>query len=375
MPVRVTLVHDWLLGMRGGERVLESLCQMFPEAPVHTFFWRPDAVSPRIQRHEIRTSWIDRLPGVHAWHRAALPLLPVAAETMRLEPCDLVLSTSHCVAHAVRAPAGARHLCLCFTPMRYLWGMEGAYLDGAWVRGLHPILAPPLRRWDRARAARAERILAISEFVRERIRRAWGVEAPVLYPPVDVARFTPRKKREDYFLLVSALVPYKRVDLAIEAFRGRPERLLVAGTGPLRERLAREASSNVDFLGWVDEEALPSLVARARATVFPTEDEFGIAPVESQAAGTPVIALGRGGALETVVPPGQDRPATGLFFDRPTPGALRRALDRFGELEADLDGARIRAHAERFAPEHFQAGLARHVSELLASTSAPQSAR
>ncbi|MFQ5698520.1 MAG: glycosyltransferase [Myxococcota bacterium] len=365
--MRVALVHDWLLGMRGGERVLESLCRMFPQAPVHTFFWRPGAVTRGIEAHQIHPSWIDRLPGVHRWHRMALPLLPAAAETLRVDPCDLVVSTSHCIAHAVRAPVGARHLCLCFTPMRYLWGMEAAYLGRGGLRGLHRVLAPPLRRWDRARAARADRIVAISEFVRRRIRRAWGIEAPVLPPPVDVARFTPLRKREDYFVLVSALVPYKRVDLAIEAFRGRREELRIAGSGPLYERLARKAPPNVRLLGWVEDEALPALFGRARAAVFPTEDEFGIAPVEAQAAGTPVIALGRGGALETVVAPGGERAATGLFFDEATPDSLRRALDRFRELEPDLDPGSIRANAERFGPEHFEAGVAEHVSELLES--------
>lgn len=368
----VALVHDWLLGMRGGERVLEELCRLFPRARIYTFFHRPGAASAEIEARPIRTSPLNRLPGIERYYRATLPLLPFAAEALRLAPCDLVISTSHCVARSVRAPRGTPHLCVCFTPMRYLWGMQEAYVGRGARRLLYEALARPLRSWDRRTHTRVDRFVAISEHVRARIRAAYGRESEVIYPPVDVERFRPAEKADDYFLVVSALVPYKRIDLVVEAFRGRDEELRIAGSGPLLGRLRASAPANVRFLGWVEEERLPGLVARARALVFPTEDEFGIVPVETQAAGRPVIALGRGGAAETVVPPGTGAPPTGIWFDAQTPAALGEALDRFREIEADFEPQRLRAHAQRFAPEHFRAAILRSVAELLAGrTRAP----
>ncbi len=361
---RVALVHDWLLGMRGGERVLEELCRLFPDAPVYAFFHEPGSVSPMIERHRITTSVLDTR-ALRRIHRATLPLLPAAVELMRVEPCDVLISTSHCVARSVRAPRGAPHVSICFTPMRYLWGMEAAYVGTGTRRALFELVAAPLRAWDRATAGRVTRFVAISEYVRERIRRAYGRESDVVYPPVDVERFVPVEKPEDYFLAVSALVPYKRIDLLVEAFRGRPEELWIAGDGPLLGALRRAAPRNVRFLGWVDEAELPLLVARARALLFPTEDEFGISAVEAQAAGRPVIALGRGGAAETVIPFGASAAPTGLWFLEQSAAAIGAALDRFREVGERFDPRAIRAHAERFGPEHFRERIGAIVDETL----------
>ena len=361
---RVTLVHDWLLGMRGGERVLEELCRLFPDAPLHVFFHEPGAVSETIERHRIRTSPLDALPGARSIHRWMLPLLPLVAERTRVESCDVLISTSHCVARAVRPPGGARHLSICFTPMRYVWGMQDAYVGRGVRRALLELAAAPLRAWDRGTQARVTRFVAISEYVRARIRRAYGRDSDVVYPPVDVARFLPVTDTDDYFLAVSALVPYKRIDLLLDAFRGRPEELWIAGGGPLLGKLRRAAPRNVRLLGWVDEAALPGIVARARALVFPTEDEFGITAVEAQAAGRPVIALGRGGAAETVIPLGSSAAPTGIWFFEQNAAAIQAALDRFREFESRFDPKAIRAHAERFAPERFRERILAIVGEV-----------
>jgi glycosyltransferase involved in cell wall biosynthesis len=309
---------------------------------------------------------------VERYYRATLPLLPLAAEALRLEPCDLVISTSHCVARSVRPPPGTPHLCVCFTPMRYLWGMQEAYVGNGARRLLYETLARPLRVWDRRTHPRVDRFVAISQHVRRRIREAYGREAEVIYPPVDVERFRPAEKPDDYFLVVSALVPYKRIDLAVEAFRGRDEELVVAGSGPLLARLRRSAPPNVRFLGWVEEGRLPSLLARARALVFPTEDEFGIVPVEAQAAGRPVIALGRGGAAETVVPPGGGAPPTGIWFETQSPAALADALDRFRDVESIFEPERIREHARRFSPARFRGEILHSIGRLLGEDTTPE---
>jgi glycosyltransferase involved in cell wall biosynthesis len=355
--LRVALVHDWLLGMRGGERLLEELCRMFPKAVVYAFLHRPGAVSRDIERHPIRVSALNRLPGVHRHHRATLPVLPLAAELMRIADCDLVLSTSHCVARSIKAPPGVPHVCICLTPMRYLWGMETPYVGTGWRRAFFELLARPLRAWDRHTESRVDHFVAISEHVRERIARAYHREAEVVYPPVDTDRFVPTKNSGSYFLVVSALVPYKRIDVVVEAFRGRTEELWIAGDGPLLARLRSAAPPNVRFLGWVGERDLPGIVARCRAFLFPTEDEFGIAAVEAQAAGRPVIALGRGGACETVVPPDAGGFPTGLWFDEQTPEAVSKAVERFLEIEFKFEPAAIRAHALRFSRERFRSEI------------------
>lgn len=363
--MQVALVHDWLLGMRGGERVLEELCALFPGATVHTFFHEPGAVSPTIESHAIHTSFVDSLPGARRHHRMTLPLLPFAAELLRLPPCDLVISTSHCVAGAVRAPRGTPHLCICFTPMRYLWGMDEAYVPNAAARAAYRTATAPLRWWHRRTHSRVDRFVAISRYVRDRIARVHGRDAEVVYPPVDVERFRPRGKSEDYFLVVSALVPYKRIDLVLETFRHRTEEVRIAGAGPLADSLRSQAPPNARFMGWVPEEELPQLVAGARALIFPTEDEFGLVPVEAMACGRPVIAFGRGGAAETVVPLGLGPEPTGIWFRRQTPEALGVALDQFIEAEQSFDPESIRAHALQYASRHFHSEVRRIAAELV----------
>ena len=356
--LRVALVHDWLTGMRGGERVLDELCAIFPDADLYTLIHVPGSVSRRIEARRIVASPLSRLPGAARHYRKLLPLLPWAIGRFRLEGYDLVLSVSHAVAKGVRVAPGTPHVCYCLTPMRYVWDQIDAYLGRGPLRVLSVPLVAWLRRWDRRTSGpdRITKVIAISETVRARVRERWARDADVIHPPVDVERIRPDGQPPDpFFLMVGAFVPYKREALAVEAFRGVRAELRVVGDGPLRAAVAARAPGNVRFLGRVNDATLARLYARCRALVYPQEEDFGIVAVEAQAAGRPVIAFGRGGAAETVVPPGAgDRAPTGLFFDEPTPEALRDALRRFEADEKRFDPAAVRAHAERFSVARFQ---------------------
>jgi glycosyltransferase involved in cell wall biosynthesis len=348
---RVALVHDWLTGMRGGERCLEVFCELFPEADLFTLLHVPGTVSPAIERRRIRTSFIQRLPGAARRYRSYLPLFPAAVAGFALEGYDLVLSSSHAVAKAARAPDGALHVCYCFTPMRYVWDRYGDYFGpgaGIPTRLAMPLLAAALRAWDRRTAARIDHIVAISGFVAERIRRAWGREADVIHPPVDVSRFRVEDGDGGYYLVVSALAPYKRVDLAVAAARALGRRLVVVGSGPEAERLQALGGPGVEFLGWQDDRAVADLYARCRALLFPQVEDFGITPLEAMASGRPVIAFGRGGALETVVPPGGPEPPTGILFERQTVEDLVEAIRRFEADPGRFEPKALRRRAEAF---------------------------
>ncbi|HVH05718.1 MAG TPA: glycosyltransferase [Myxococcota bacterium] len=357
--MKVVLVHDWLTGMRGGERVLEELAGLFPDAELFTLIHVPGSTSPRIEALRITASPLSRLPGAPRHYRKLLPLFPWAIERMALPPCDLVLSTSHAVAKAVRPPPGALHLSYVFTPMRYVWDQADAYLG----RGLRRVAAAPLaaylRSFDRRTSGpeRIHRVVAISRTIAERIRRSWNREASVVFPPVGVERFAPRAAPpDDFYLVVGGFVPYKREDVALAAFAklGRP--LVVAGDGPSRRALEAAAPPNARFVGRTTDAELADLYARCRALVYPQDEDFGIVPVECMAAGRPVIALGRGGASETVVPldAAGARAPTGVWFDAQTPDALAEAVLRYEREEKSFDPRAIRRHAESFSGDRFR---------------------
>ncbi len=337
--VSAALVHDWLTGMRGGEKVLEAFCRLLPSAPIFTLLHLQGKVSPLIESHPIETSFLQRMPLAATRYRHYLPLFPRAVEGLRLPPVDLVLSTSHCVAKGVRPPDGAIHVSFVHTPMRYVWDMYDAYFGpgkGGLARHVMPFFRKGLQRWDVRTADRVDHFVANSAHVAERIKRHYDRESTVIHPPVDTARFSPVDKPQDYYLVVSALVPYKRVDLAVQACQALGYRLKVVGIGPEEARLKSLAGPKVEFLGWQPEDALPGLYANAKALIFPGEEDFGITPVESMAAGRPVLALGQGGALETVVGAADDegRAATGRFFYDQELDALVEAMR---ELESGLD--------------------------------------
>ena len=376
--MRVAIVHDWLTGTRGGERVLEGMLDVFPDAEIFTLFHRRGSVSARIEARPIHTSFLQPFAGES--YRRLLPLFPLALEQLRPRGCDLVLSSSHCVAKSVRAQ-GAPHLCYCHTPMRYAWGELDAYLTGrrALLRLPAAPLAAALRRWDSATASRVDAFVANSANVRERVRRCYGRQAAVVHPPVELARFGAPRQPEDFYLVLGALVPYKRVDLAIAACARLRRRLVIAGDGPELTRLRRLAGGHVTFLGRVPDDEAALLLARCRALLFPGADDFGITPVEAHAAGAPLIARGAGGALETVSGPLVTRagfvrpargPATGVLFEAGHADALAAAIRHFETLRFD-EGV-LRASAARFGVERFRAALQGEVDRLLGTAAPPR---
>lgn len=368
--MRVALVHDWLTGMRGGERCLEVFCELFPAADLYTLLHVPGSVSPAIERRRIVTSFIQRLPAAARHYRSYLPLFPPAVRRFDLRGYDLVLSSSHAVAKSVRAPAGALHVCYCFTPMRYVWDLYPHYFGpgaaGPLTRAAMPGLAAWLRRWDRQTAAGVHHFVAISSFIADRVARAYGRAADVIHPPVQVDRFRVADGPGDYYLVISALTPYKRVNLAVEAATRLGRRLVVVGTGPEERRLRAGAGPGVEFRGWLDDAAVADLLAGCRALLFPPLEDFGIAPLEAMASGRPVIAYGAGGALETVVPPGASGPPTGLFFAPQTAEALAAAIVRLESGEVSFEPRALRRRAEAFDRPLFRDRVDRYLQGRLA---------
>jgi glycosyltransferase involved in cell wall biosynthesis len=351
--VKVALVHDWLTGMRGGEKVLLSLARLFPEAPIFTLLHVEGSVHPLLEARAVHTTFVQRLPGLETQYRRYLPLFPAAAATWDLAGFDLVVSSSHCVAKAARPRGGALHLCYCHTPMRYVWDRYHDYFGpgraGLATRAAMGALRPWLQRWDRRTAHRVHRFAANSAYVAARIARRYGREAEVLPPPVDTEFFTPGGSGEgSYDLVVSALAPYKRIDLVLEAYRGTGWPLKVVGWGPEGDRLRAAAPAEAEFLGQVEDETLRGLYRGCRAVVMAGVEDFGIVPLEAMACGRPAVVFAEGGGTETVVP-GE----TGLLFHEASAESLRAVVDSLRTLR--FNTAKLRARAESFSRNNFEA--------------------
>ncbi|MFA5834605.1 MAG: glycosyltransferase [Bacteroidota bacterium] len=358
--MKVALVHDWLTGMRGGEKCLEVLCELYPDAPIYTLLHNKGSMSPAIESKRIITSFIDQLPAKQKQYRKYLPLFPFAVAQFDFSEYDLIISTSHAVVKNARVRNGALHICYCFTPMRYVWDMYDQYFGkgkaGMVTRMAMMMIAPMLRWWDVKTSSNVTHFIAISEEVRKRIHRHYSRDAEMIYPPVDTEQFQLSSVQEDFYLIVSALVPYKRVDLAVEAFNENGKRLVIAGTGPESEKLRSVANPNIEFLGWQSDDELAQLYARCTALIFPGVEDFGIVPLEAQASGKPVVAFGRGGALETIVDG-----KTGLFFNQQTKDSLQDALQRISLIK--FNPSDIRRHALQFSRSNFRQKIKQSIDE------------
>jgi glycosyltransferase involved in cell wall biosynthesis len=363
--LRVALVHDWLTGMRGGEKCLEVLCRAFPEAQLYTLIHRPGSVSPAIESMKIRTSPLQLIPGVFRHYRQLLPIMPLAARTLRPTDVDLVISLSHCVAKAVVPPPGVPHVCYCFTPMRYAWQARETYLESWSDRPVRQALArrmlSSLRRWDLATADRVTHFVAISETIHERIAHCYDRESRVIQPPVNVNFYSPFPSvaRDDRYLVVSALVPYKRIDQAVAACTESGRRLIVIGEGPEKARLQAMAGPTVRFLGWQRDQVIGDYYRSCRALLFPGEEDFGIVPIEALACGAPVIALGRGGVPETV------DDSVGRIYSEPTSAGLLAAIDAWESAGCPQDPAEARERALALSSPVFRDRILKFLTEVV----------
>ena len=366
--MKVAITADWLNTSGGGERVLVQLHRMFPEAPVYTTVCDRSAIPAEMRDWDIRTSFLQRVPFARRRHQPFLPFMPMAFEQFDMSEYDLVITTNSACAKGVITRPGALNVCYCYTPCRYIWDLYHEYTRGMRLRALFAPVAHWLRVWDRVSADRVDHFVGISHEVASRIRRHYRRDAEVVYPPVDVDRIQPNGlPPEDFYLVVARLVPYKRVDLAVQAASRLGRRLVVVGDGSERRRLEALAGPTVEFLGRRGDDEVAELLARCRAFLFPGWEDFGIAPVEAQAAGRPVIAYGRGGAAETVVDG-----STGVLFDEQSVDALAEAMLRADGIA--FDAATCRRNAERFGADVFRAQLGAAIERQLQAARAARPA-
>jgi glycosyltransferase involved in cell wall biosynthesis len=353
--VKTALVHDWLTGMRGGERVLEAIYELYP-SPVYTLIRTKNFKSDVIDLKKVTSSSIQKIPFASKYYRNMLSLFPKAIEEFDLSGYDLVLSTSHAVAKGVLTHANQLHICYMHTPMRYAWDKYFQYLNesnllkGPLSRYVKNVLFK-IRAWDFMSASRVDHYIANSNYIARRIKKTYNRDATVIYPPVDTGKFTLSGDKEDFYLTASQFAPYKKIDLIVQAFRTMPDRkLVVIGDGPERDKIRKHArgAKNIELLGYQPDEVLKEKLQKAKAFVFAAEEDFGILPVEAQACGTPVIAFARGGAAETVIDG-----KTGLFFEEQTVDAVRDAVAAFDRIEDKVAPSAVRKNAERFSREVF----------------------
>ena len=344
--------------MRGGEKCLASACDRWPDAPLYTLIHQPGKLTPSIEQRPIRASFLDRLPKIERYYRYTLPIMPLAAR-WPIRNVDLVLSFSHCVAKSAQPPEGVPHICYCFTPMRYAWHMRASYFQkrGLKSRMIDAILKQ-LREWDRATASRVTHFVAISKTIQQRIKECYNRDSVVIYPPVDTVFYTPDAtiERENFYLVVSALAPYKRFDLAIEACERLNRKLIIIGSGQDIGRLQKLAGPHTTFLGWQSDTAIRDAMRRCKALLFPGEEDFGIVPIEAQACGTPVIAFNRGGATETL---------TGIFFDEQTVESMIDGIEQFEREATELDPRDAVRNADRFRKSRYEDELFGYIDKVV----------
>ncbi|MDX2139807.1 MAG: glycosyltransferase [Chloroflexota bacterium] len=357
--MKLALVHDWLNQRGGAEDVLETLVALYADAPLFTSIYAPELMPAAYRDWDIHTLWIDKLPGIHQRHQPYLPFYPLAWGGFEPDGYDLILSNKSGFCHGLRKPENAVHVCYCLAPTRYVWQLD-AYIAREGLSlpaqlALQPLVAL-LKRWDYDAAQRVDHFIAISSDIQQRIKTYYARHSDIIYPPVDTTRFQPSSTIEDYFLVVSRLIPYKRIDLAVQAATRLGLPLKVGGKGRDLERLQAMAGPTVEFLGYVPDEQLPDLMARCKAFLFPGLEDFGITPVQAQAAGRPVIAYAGGGALDTVIPG-----KTGELFDEMTVESLMQAMASFDVRRYDV--RTLRQHAERFDTHVFNSEISSYVDQ------------
>ena len=376
--MKVALVHDWLTGMRGGEKVLEVFCELFPHAHLYTLLHNKGSVSYTIESMDIRTSFVQSLPLIKNKYRHYLPIFPKAIERFDLRGYDLVLSSSHCVAKGVITGSNTLHICYCFTPMRYIWDLYDQYFDkkrsNLFTRWAVSLVLDYLRKWDVASSKRVDKFIAISKYIADRIKKNYGRESDIIFPPVDSAYFKPTPSNGDFYLMVSPLAPNKRVDIAIKAFNKINLPLKIIGSGQEEKKLGKMAGKDITLMGWQPDEIVKEHYLNCKALIFPGVEDFGIVPLEAQACGKPVIAYGKGGALETIISldrdklrikseNGQSNNATGLFFYEQTPESLAHAVHHFEEVKDVFDKQQIRKNAESFDRVIFKDKIKNYIEQ------------
>lgn len=378
--MKTAIVHDWLVTYAGAERALEQILALYPEADLYSLVdFIPPGQREFIRNKTVKTSFLQSFPFAKKKYRSYLPFMPLAIEQFDLSAYDLVISSSHAVAKGVLTNDRQLHVCYCYTPIRYAWDLRQQYLHESGLdRGLKGMIARMVlnyvRRWDLASANRVDHYVAISHYIAQRIKRAYGKEATVIYPPVDIDTFVPSTKKEGYYLTASRMVPYKKVNLLVESFSRMPDKkLIVIGDGPDYAKIRSVAGKNIELLGYQPSLVLKEYMQKARAFVYAAEEDFGIVTVEAQACGTPVIAFGRGGSLETVNPieMGGDRgqstemKPTGLFFYEQTAEAVQEAVLRFEKEQDTFNATDLRKNAERFGKERFKQEFREYVDQAL----------
>jgi glycosyltransferase involved in cell wall biosynthesis len=361
--MRVAIIHYWLVGMRGGEKVIEALCEMYPQADIFTHVYVPEMISDPIRRHRIVPTFINALPRAAKMYKAYLPLMPLALEQLDLRGYDLIISSESGPAKGIIAPSDSIHVCYCHTPMRYIWNMYHDYRSsaGRLTQWMMPPLSHYLRMWDVTSAARVDSFVANSATVARRIHRYYGAESVVVHPPVDTGAFSIAAPSElgDYYLMAGELVSYKRADLAVRAFNEMKLKLIVIGGGEMLDEIRRLAGPTVTVMGSQPFDVLKQHYARCRALIFPGEEDFGMVPVEAMASGRPVVAFGRGGATETVA-----EGVSGIFFTDQTVDAISSAVKDLANIE--IDPEKIAAHANQFGRDQFFQKMRTHIDRLLA---------